>query len=448
MNKLIQVIILAVPLSGILNAQTNITAGPFDYLEVKEKVYALFPEKAVLNRPEIVLNMIWDDREPTLGIFTMEEAVNPGNFVAVFTGKKVMSRRKLWTWKPGDLTAKETISIGPGQGRDQFVSIPGTNWIILRTGSPQSNLYTVNRLTKVTNVLTLDEDMSTKFYAGKAGGAPVMIAGKGNEGLEEFQILTMSLSTGEWQQVPLNVEGKTVDSHFFDEGRDRLLIQITEPASNNRAVLVFDTKFSRFVQTVKGGEIPEMIPSSNGSDEFVSFIVASDSLFVPDSEKQIQWISIQHGPSPANEDAPEPPAFKLDGPIDAAVSPLNRFLAVRTSNMVGVREFGTIPPEQFREVQIGAEKQELIHLAKVIGTGILICAMDFDDVLPPAESWKELLVPIVKFRTGLDRFEFLLPGKAIQEIEEPSSTPMGKIKGKHGYVLVYADSHVRWFANP
>lgn len=91
-------------------------------------------------------------------------------------------------------------------------------------------------------------------------------------------------------------------------------------------------------------------------------------------------------------------------------------------------------------------KNNAMKLAKEAGIAVAMYSSDHDDRFPPsASNAVDLLNPYTKNKKALENIVWTnLIGQSIIEIETPSQTMMGYVRGPGGRAVVYCDTSVRW----
>jgi hypothetical protein len=142
-----------------------------------------------------------------------------------------------------------------------------------------------------------------------------------------------------------------------------------------------------------------------------------------------------------------PPSFFLPGVTMGEVSGDDKYLAVVSSNMIGIREFAQTKTDAFKTLLAQHEAQTLLNAAKQVGIAFIMYSADNDDRFPGSESWQFELQAYLKNKDLMTGFDFKLGGKTLSGIEDPAKTVLGTIQGQFGTATVYADGSARWTAN-
>ena len=87
---------------------------------------------------------------------------------------------------------------------------------------------------------------------------------------------------------------------------------------------------------------------------------------------------------------------------------------------------------------------------KQTGLALMMYAQDYDENYPhdPA-SVKEAVFPYLMSRDVLADFIYTYTGPTgLNQIGQPSTTPLGYIPSPGGRAIVYGDGHVKWESDP
>ena len=132
----------------------------------------------------------------------------------------------------------------------------------------------------------------------------------------------------------------------------------------------------------------------------------------------------------------------------AELSPDAKSMAYLTDGNLFVRQLIPLSKDDFAELLIREEQNELMNKAKQMATAIQIFCADSDDVFPAQEGFAEKIFPYVKSRSLMDGFTYTFSAKSATEIADPAKTEIGYAQGRRGRAVAYADGHVKWFKNP
>ncbi|MFM9872316.1 MAG: hypothetical protein ACKVQS_02485 [Fimbriimonadaceae bacterium] len=104
--------------------------------------------------------------------------------------------------------------------------------------------------------------------------------------------------------------------------------------------------------------------------------------------------------------------------------------------------------EQYTELVKEVVKYESIMRAKQVGTGMLIYASDYDDMLPTSSGWDQSLQPYLRNNSLTNGFNYLLNGENLTEIDDPANRVLGMIQTPFGQATVRVDGSVIWKDRP
>ena len=149
-----------------------------------------------------------------------------------------------------------------------------------------------------------------------------------------------------------------------------------------------------------------------------------------------------------NDEAQSKISIKLPDASGGSMSYDQKFISFISNGVLIAREIVFVEKTASDQFQVEIEKAQLTTQAKQLGIGMIMYAGDNDDILPLAKDWQETVLTYLKNRSAFDNAEFLLPAKLLSDIEEPSRTPLARVDGKFGYVIIHADTSVRWFPKP
>lgn len=115
---------------------------------------------------------------------------------------------------------------------------------------------------------------------------------------------------------------------------------------------------------------------------------------------------------------------------------------------VFVREIKSMPESEFTKLYADWEKKTLMDQSKQAALAITIYSADADDMLPLNNGSLESVYPYAKDSSIFDNFQYVLNGQSMGSINNPGGTVMGRISGRYGRAIAYADGHVVWEPRP
>lgn len=149
-----------------------------------------------------------------------------------------------------------------------------------------------------------------------------------------------------------------------------------------------------------------------------------------------------------DSDNKSPGIVSTDG-TTAVVSPTGTAVAFKNQGVAMVRELVSVPKEIYLEAKKAAEKAQAISQAKQVALAFIMCASDYDDVLPSNSSgWRDTIMPYIKNSDMVGAFNYTFAGGPAAKIESPAETVLGYIDGPGGRAVAYTDGHVKWIPNP
>jgi hypothetical protein len=99
---------------------------------------------------------------------------------------------------------------------------------------------------------------------------------------------------------------------------------------------------------------------------------------------------------------------------------------------------------QFLAARRAALRALALSNAKQAGTGLIMYAQDYDEVLPSPEGIKDKILPYIKEESVMESFTYTYGGGKLADIEKPAETVLGYVLGPGGRAIVYADGHAKW----
>ncbi len=119
-------------------------------------------------------------------------------------------------------------------------------------------------------------------------------------------------------------------------------------------------------------------------------------------------------------------------------------LAYWDRSNIFVREIKTMPIDAFLKLYNEWEEKALSDQAKQVGIAMQIYSADADDLLPQSTGNLDMLFPYAKDPGIFSGFQYSMNGQNLGDIKDPSGTALGRINGRSGRAIVYADGHVVW----
>jgi len=142
----------------------------------------------------------------------------------------------------------------------------------------------------------------------------------------------------------------------------------------------------------------------------------------------------------------ELPEYLLSPRVDeAALNSTFDAVALNEKGVITVRLLVQTTLEMYRAVKEAAEKAQAVSNAKQVATAAHIFAADNEDRLPTQEEFASgSLGPYLKNSSISKGFVYAFKGGSINSLENPAGTVLGYIPVAGGYVVAYADGHVKW----
>ena len=199
---------------------------------------------------------------------------------------------------------------------------------------------------------------------------------------------------------------------------------------------------------VPGGR-PVVFQLDLDSNEFSEVAAPRDTVRErPTGDLRLEMARIGTGPDfgrqlklRASEGESKPVVISGDVGRMAELSPTLDGVLFDTSQALFVRPLIKMDAAKFKEMVDAAERAKAISNAKQCALALLMYAVDYDDVLPPAGDVNSLLQPYVKNGSILEGFAYTFAGGPINGIANPAGTPIGSVPGPGGRAVAYPAAH-------
>ncbi len=113
-----------------------------------------------------------------------------------------------------------------------------------------------------------------------------------------------------------------------------------------------------------------------------------------------------------------------------------------------IRRLQKLTLAEWKIAQETEQRTSIMSRAKQLGTSLAIFAADNDDTYPNGDNIKDRLMPYCKNEGLFKDFHYTFAGGPTSGIANPASTEIGYVDGPGGRAIIYADTSVRWKANP
>lgn len=161
-----------------------------------------------------------------------------------------------------------------------------------------------------------------------------------------------------------------------------------------------------------------------------------------------QSFAPQGGSRPSGSRVPEPSdqlrALIATDQRSAALGTNSTIVAFWDRHNIFVREIKPMLRDSFDAMFDEIEKKTLMDQAKQIGIASMIYAADADDRLPINDGSMDRLAPYLRDASFLDGFQYALNGQNLKDIKNPGETVLGRMQGRNGRAIVFADGRVIW----
>lgn len=126
------------------------------------------------------------------------------------------------------------------------------------------------------------------------------------------------------------------------------------------------------------------------------------------------------------------------------IGPAKSALAYWDRSNLFIREIKTMPIDAFLKLYNEWEEKTLSEQAKQVGVAMQIYSADADDLLPQSTGNLDMLFPYAKDPSIFAGFQYSMNGQSLGDIKNPGGTELGRMNGRSGRAIVYADGHVVW----
>jgi hypothetical protein len=293
----------------------------------------------------------------------------------------------------------------------------------------------------------LPEEVSGEVIVSKSRPWAMMIGSSYKGKIATVSINLLNLQTGEWmesyntREQPLSYSGS-----LYLEKDDQVAIALRGVNGQQGQTAIFDPLNGKVAKILPFESFSEFFKEAKKSSRVPLYRAISTQERSAQGRAPTDILRVTIKPDIVAGGG-APPSFFLPGVTMGEVSGDDKYLAVVSSNMIGIREFAQTKTDAFKTLLAQHEAQTLLNAAKQVGIAFIMYSADNDDRFPGSESWQFELQAYLKNKDLMTGFDFKLGGKTLSGIEDPAKTVLGTIQGQFGTATVYADGSARWTAN-
>lgn len=128
----------------------------------------------------------------------------------------------------------------------------------------------------------------------------------------------------------------------------------------------------------------------------------------------------------------------------SVIGPKRSMLVYWNRDNLLAREIKSIRQEDFLGQYAAWEEKKLSDQVKQVGAAMQVYSQDADDFLPPLANTLDMLSPYTKDPGILEGFRYAMNGQNLSALDNKAGTELGRVLGRSGRAIVYADGHVIW----
>jgi hypothetical protein len=130
----------------------------------------------------------------------------------------------------------------------------------------------------------------------------------------------------------------------------------------------------------------------------------------------------------------------------AALTPNYRYAYLSNSSGFSVTEIKSLSSTAYERLKFLTVRNKALENAKIVGTGLMIYAADYDDLLPLTNNWSESIIPYITNKNLTSGFTYVGNGQNLSEMDD--KTIIGMIETPYGVATVTATGSVTWKEKP
>lgn len=356
--------------------------------------------------------------------------------------------RELFVWKPGSNSAVRLMTLTGYESMMDVVQVPNTDWYIIAKDSYSGDYVVTNPRLSSPRPLQRSEDSSIVLL--KKSQTVWLISESKKEDNGGLSIARFNPNSGLFDLGEISLpsefgtEAGGVREHFGN-----LLIPIGRTL-NDLNYLLFDPINNKILGRYTYDDIEAQEQSQEKSNWPALFTHNFEEKLNGSTYLGVAIFSFRgfEKAETLEESQKRRIMIAIPGASGGEISSDEKFISFISSGVLVAREIVFLDKAKGEEFQVGLEKSQLTKQAKQLGVGLTMYASDNDDFLPLSANWQDAVHPYTKDLSVLNNAELLIPEKSQAQFEAPNMTPMARVEGKFGYVIIYADTSVRWFPKP
>jgi hypothetical protein len=447
LSSTISIMGVVASLTGAAQAQQNGSMWGLDYVLAPETTHLLLPARSISSEPGLVTSVRWASQQPALVVMTQPSPFVASDFMASLMKQTKLPVQTISLWTPGEKVIRPVMT-GTSLYLSSFNVVPETRIGLLNlfVGDGQEiQMFSLNggqgKRTK------LPEEVSGEVIVSKSRPWAMMIGSTYKGKIATVSINLLNLQTGEWmesyntREQPFSYSGS-----LYLEKDDQVAIALRGVNGQQGQTAIFDPLNGKVAKILPFESFSELFKEAKKSAPVPLYRAVSTQERNAQGRGPTDVLRVTIKPDlVAGGGAPS--SFFLPGVTMGEVSGDDRYLAVVSSNMIGIREFAQTKTDAFKTLLAQHEAQTLLNAAKQVGIAFIMYSADNDDRFPGSESWQFELQAYLKNKDLMNGFDFKLGGKTLSGIEDPSKTVLGTIQGQFGTATVYADGSAKWTVN-
>jgi hypothetical protein len=423
-------------------SQTSEKTGSLEYLEFERNWFTLLPGKPLSVPGETITDFSWQIYESALVIASTPTPAGQDRLIQLLKTGDYGVPKTISSWRPGDTAPKFIYRSKLDENVRDVTLVTNTDWAIIEVLGKNSAVRVINTKTNAMKSLAI-KDVSVHVAANYVAGAPPVLV------LEKtgvsFQVFLLDMKTGNWIPTPF----ATPENHNF-------LGVFSVPEKGTVAFGFSDKENFRNGKTFMFDPVTKMIKETLPKQAFGSFQQEYGQSFLSGMGKG--WGVRRYGDDEEEKIILSPKGFAgtskgvigfdMTGFERASMSHEKTFVAGLRSGVLSIQAFIQLAPAEAKRIIAIVDERELAEQGDWIGYSLIEFAEEGDGTFPPLDGFAEIMETILREPQRLDNFEFYFHSKKLSEITDRKTTVIGKLKGRFGYSLIYADKTVRYFLNP
>lgn len=435
---------LAFAIPAFAQLQQNGTMWGVDYVLNPDTTHLLLPARSISTDPGIVTNLRWATQQPALVVVSQENPFVATDFIGSLMKRSSQPVQTISLWTPRE-KAMRPIYTGKGLYLISFDAVPNSNFGLLnfyKGDEQQVQLIPLNGGTAKST--KIPEDVSGQIIVSKSRPWAMLIASKFVGKIAQVSTYILNLQDGEWMETYNTKEQSfSYSGVLYLEKEDQVALALRGVNGQEGQTAVIDPTSGRVANILPFESFQALWNEQRKTPHTSLYRAISTRERTAPGRSPTDVLRVTIKPDlVAGGGAPA--SFYLQGVTTGEVSGDDKYLALVSSNMVGIREFAQTKTDGFKALMAQYEAQTLLSATKQVGIAFIMYSADNGDKFPSSESWQFELQAYLKDKEMMVGFDFKLGGKSLVGIEDPAKTVLGTIQGQFGTATVYADGSAKW----